>query len=326
MRAWAHRTAKTVMLTAAFTAAGSGLPSVGWPGTAFAASAGAGGSTSGLGSVLGGHQASAPISAPVDVCGSAVVVLGLGPDGCQGGASVAGTSAGSAGGSMSPATLGNGSAGGNQMRASACRSASAATRSATPWLAAGAGRRCPVHTTARARPPRAAARWAAATRPPRRSASPPMCAGTRRPCSAIRWPAARGPHRFAGSGSLPVGGPAGEEFNGAGTQLGAGGAGAGSLPPGLGGLPVASALSGLPQPASSSLADLAGPAAASAPVAGGTEDGQPIPANALAADSASGMGSVSFYFLAIGALLAGAVALKMAGRRIRGHRIRGHKA
>ena len=116
------------------------------------------------------------------------------------------------------------------------------------------------------------------------------------------------------------------------TQLGAGGAGAGgagtgSLPPGLDSLPVASALSGLPsQSAPSSLTDLAAPAAASAPAAGGIAGGQPIPANALAADSASGMGGVSFYFLAIGGLMAGAVALKMAGRRIRGHRIRGHKA
>ena len=79
MRTWAHWTAKTVMLTAAFAAAGAGLP-----GAAFAASAMAVGSTPGLGSVLGGHQA-APISAPADVCVSAVAVLGRGPDGCQGG-------------------------------------------------------------------------------------------------------------------------------------------------------------------------------------------------------------------------------------------------
>jgi hypothetical protein len=32
------------------------------------------------------------------------------------------------------------------------------------------------------------------------------------------------------------------------------------------------------------------------------------------------MGSASFYCLAIGALMAGAVALKMAGRRIRGRK------
>ena len=74
MRTWAHWTARTVMLTATFAAAGAGLP-----GAALAAPAGGGGSTSGLGSVLGGNQASAPISAPADVCGSAVAVLGLGP-------------------------------------------------------------------------------------------------------------------------------------------------------------------------------------------------------------------------------------------------------
>jgi hypothetical protein len=64
MRTWAHWTAKTVMLAATFAAAGACLP-----GAAFAAPAGTAGSTSGLGSVLGGHQASAPISAPVDGCG-----------------------------------------------------------------------------------------------------------------------------------------------------------------------------------------------------------------------------------------------------------------
>ena len=113
MRTWAHWTAKTVMLTATFAAAGAGLP-----GAALAAPAGGGGSASGLGSVLGGNQASAPISAPGDVCGSAVAVLGLGLAGCRGGAPATGTSAGASGGSVSPATSGNGSAGGgNQIGA-----------------------------------------------------------------------------------------------------------------------------------------------------------------------------------------------------------------
>ena len=113
MRTWAHWTAKTVMLTATFAAAGAGLP-----GAALAAPAGGGGSTTGLGSVLGGNQASAPISAPADVCGSAVAVLGLGLAGCQGGASVTGPPAGSSGGSVSAATSGNGSvSGGNQISA-----------------------------------------------------------------------------------------------------------------------------------------------------------------------------------------------------------------
>ena len=327
MRAWAHWTAKTVMLTAAFTAAGSGLPGVGWPGAAFAASAGAGGSTSGLGSVLGGHQASAPISAPVDVCGSAVAVLGLGPDGCQGGASVAGPSAGSAGGSMSPATSGNGSAGGNQISApvsvpvsvcgNAVGNAVAGCRGGVPVRGAHNGTGSAISGSG------SVGGGTQAVAPV--SVPADVCGNA----AAVLGDSLAGCEGTASvrQERLPSRGRAGGRgINGAGTQLGAGGAGAGSLPPGLDGLPVASALSGLPQPASSSLTDLAGPAAASAPVAGGTADGQPIPANALAADSASGMGSVSFYFLAIGALLAGAVALKMAGRRIRGHRIRGHKA
>ena len=47
------------------------------------------------------------------------------------------------------------------------------------------------------------------------------------------------------------------------------------------------------------------------------EAGQAIPATTLAADSASGLTNSSFHSLAIGALVASAVALKMAGRRSR---------
>jgi hypothetical protein len=77
------------MLTATFATAGAGFPVA-----AFAATGGGGGSTSGLGSVLGGNQANAPISVPASVCGDATAVLGLGLAGCQGGASVGGASAG----------------------------------------------------------------------------------------------------------------------------------------------------------------------------------------------------------------------------------------
>ena len=57
MRTWAHWTAKTVMLTATFAAAGAGFTD-----TAFAASGGGGGSTSGLDSPLSGNQVSVPVS------------------------------------------------------------------------------------------------------------------------------------------------------------------------------------------------------------------------------------------------------------------------
>jgi hypothetical protein len=80
----------------------------------------------------------------------------------------------------------------------------------------------------------------------------------------------------------------------------------------LGALPVAA---GTPD-----LTDHAVPPAGSATAADSTAVRNVMPANTLAADSAPGMGSASFYCLAIGALMAGAVALKMAGRRIRGRK------
>lgn len=79
MRTWAHWTAKTVMLTATLAAAGAGFP-----GAAFAVSGGGGGSTSGLGSVLGGNQVSVPVSGPAGVCGNSAAVLGDSLAGCEG--------------------------------------------------------------------------------------------------------------------------------------------------------------------------------------------------------------------------------------------------
>jgi hypothetical protein len=60
---------------------------------------GAGGNrTSGRGSLLGGNQIIAPITAPINVCGNAVALLGNAFAGCQGGASVSGGGGGGAGG------------------------------------------------------------------------------------------------------------------------------------------------------------------------------------------------------------------------------------
>ena len=44
--------------------------------------------TSGRGSILGGNQVVAPITAPVNACGNAVSVFGRSEAGCRGGASV----------------------------------------------------------------------------------------------------------------------------------------------------------------------------------------------------------------------------------------------
>ncbi|RJL31887.1 chaplin family protein [Bailinhaonella thermotolerans] len=46
------------------------------------------GTTSGKSSVLGGNQVTAPISAPINVCGNAVAIFGQAVAGCKGGASV----------------------------------------------------------------------------------------------------------------------------------------------------------------------------------------------------------------------------------------------
>ncbi|MEV5327231.1 chaplin family protein [Nonomuraea sp. NPDC052634] len=74
---------------------------------------GAGGNrTSGDGSVLGGNQITAPISAPINACGNAVAIFGDATAGCKGGATVHNTGKG-AGGNR---TSGNGSVlGGNQV-------------------------------------------------------------------------------------------------------------------------------------------------------------------------------------------------------------------
>ncbi|GLZ15316.1 hypothetical protein Acsp04_55510 [Actinomadura sp. NBRC 104425] len=69
--------------------------------------------TSGKSSVLGGNQVNAPVSAPIDVCGNAVAVLGVAQAGCKGGATAA-----NGGGSTGQNTSGAGGVGsGNQVNA-----------------------------------------------------------------------------------------------------------------------------------------------------------------------------------------------------------------
>lgn len=95
MRSWAQWTAKKVLLTAGFAAASAGLPgmafAVGIPGTdASGASASDTSTTSGNGSVGSGNQVNAPVTAPVDVCGNAVAILGDLTAGCEGAVSAGG--------------------------------------------------------------------------------------------------------------------------------------------------------------------------------------------------------------------------------------------
>jgi hypothetical protein len=87
MKSWAKWTAKTVLVTTGFAAAGGGLPGVAFAGTG-------GGPNIGNVSVLGGNQVNAPVSIPINLCGNAAAILGFATAGCQGGASVVGSPAG----------------------------------------------------------------------------------------------------------------------------------------------------------------------------------------------------------------------------------------
>jgi hypothetical protein len=86
MKSWAIWTARTVLVTTGFVAAGGGIA-----GAALASAPG--GSDTGNVSVLGGNQVYVPVSVPADVCGNAAAILGFAAAGCQGGASVAGGAA-----------------------------------------------------------------------------------------------------------------------------------------------------------------------------------------------------------------------------------------
>ena len=97
---WAAGVMKVAVLSAAFAI----------PGTAMASAAvlpGTNQSTSGNNSILGGTAANVPVSAPIDVCGNAVGLVGSALGLCQGGASVSGGSGSS--GSVTQHTSGNGS-------------------------------------------------------------------------------------------------------------------------------------------------------------------------------------------------------------------------
>ncbi|QYC45802.1 hypothetical protein Nocox_41300 [Nonomuraea coxensis DSM 45129] len=110
-----------VPITAPVNACGNavsliGVSDAGCKGGATARTQGRGGAggnrTSGNASVLGGNQVTAPITAPINVCGNAIAIFGAATAGCKGGAEVHNTGRG-AGGNR---TSGNASVlGGNQV-------------------------------------------------------------------------------------------------------------------------------------------------------------------------------------------------------------------
>jgi|GEM_PF-4206776 len=104
MQSWAKWTAKAVLVTTGFAAAGGGFAGVAYAGT--------GGSNAGNLSSLSGDNVQVPITGAVNVCGNAVAVLGGAIAGCEGGASVGGSTHGSASGGGS-SIFGGSSAGSN---------------------------------------------------------------------------------------------------------------------------------------------------------------------------------------------------------------------
>lgn len=284
MRTWAHWTAKTVMLTVTFAAAGAGVSGVALAGT------GAGGSTSGNGSVLGGNQARIPVSIPANVCGNAGALLGLALAGCQGGASVQAAQIGSG------STSGDGSVGGgNQVAAPVTGPVDVCGNAAAVLGDSAAG----CEGMAAARTGGSPARPGESTASGSGGVSDPAIDAVTRTSGARGDSRGRGgrevtPHQGTATAQSPA-------YQGAERGLAV-----------LGAPPVPT---GTPD-----LTDLAAPSAAGGVPAGSTAVRNAMPASSLAADTASGMGSASFYSLAIGALMAGAVALKMAGRRIRGRK------
>jgi hypothetical protein len=87
MHSWASWTAKTVLVTTGFAVAGGGFAGAAFAGT------GTGITNAGNISVLGGNQVNVPVSIPADICGNAVALLGGSTAGCQGGAQVTGAGA-----------------------------------------------------------------------------------------------------------------------------------------------------------------------------------------------------------------------------------------
>jgi hypothetical protein len=303
MRPWASWTAKTAVLAAGFAAAGGGLSGVALAGTggsstsgyapvlsddqliatavlpaAIAPQTGLSGAGSGNVSAGRGNAVSIPVSLPLDICGNAAAVLGDSTAGCASGALV--------GPAAHHSATGANSAGAN----SAGAITGGVIQSAVAPVASALGAAGPLGGVA-----------------PLSSLAPlSVVTGSGRPVSVVTG---SGRPAIAKTIGPPAPGPgSGRTFD---STPGAG-AGAGDT-----NVPAASQLAGLGAlPGLADLPSLAG--LANMPALNGvTGGGIPMPGTALSAANFPGMSSDSFAALAVGALLAGASALKIAGRRAR---------
>jgi len=303
MGSWAQWTAKTALLAAGFAAAAGGLS-----GVALAA----GGSA---GSDAGPGLSPGQLAAPAGVCDDADAVLGVVGAACQVGTAVLPPAA--------PAQTGRGTtntppAGSGRSPTSPCGSAAAVLGDSTAGCVSGAlagvTQQRPASGGTAAGP---AVTGGAAGVIQRAVAPVTSVLGVNGPAGTGSF--ASGP--LAGlqqmSGLAPIatapaprgltGGSVSNTFD---NLPGAGGAGDTNVP-------AASQLAGLGAlPGLADLPSLAG--LANMPALNGvTGGGIPMPGTALSAANTSGMSSDSFAALAVGALLAGASALKIAGRRAR---------
>ena len=299
MRPWAHWTAKTALVAAGFAAAGGGLSGVAWAGTAS--------SSPGAMAVLGGNGLLAPVSLPVAACGNAGALLGIAAAGCQGGAlaSVDMSQGGDGSGTSATVSLGSG----NQVTVpvSLCGNAAAVLGASSAGCAGGAGAATNSGGAAggdTAGRRGGTVRQSGATTGPVPSALRGMAplAGLT-PLSGLTPPSGV----TDSSGQTAIG-PVGQTFS---DTLNAPSPGAGTDTPSASQLVGLGTLPGLADlPSLAGLADL--------PVRSGVTGGSVLmPGSALSAADSSGMSSNSFAVLAIGALLAGAAALKIASRRAR---------
>jgi hypothetical protein len=334
MRPWAQWTARRWLPRAALVAVGFAATSAGLSGVALAAAGD--GNPSGSVSVLGGNQIGLPVSIPATVCGISGALLGVAGAGCSGGATsvtnpeTAGPSAASsAASSPSPAgsssartsSGGNSASGlqvgsGNQLSvpvsvpADICGNAVAVLGDSSAGCAGGAS----ASTIS------GGAITGGAVGSAVSGVLTPVKAAVSSALDAVT-PQGRTAGALAGlapvSGLAPGSGAAGNsngtQGNSSTTSFAQPGAGDPSVPatsqlagigalPGLADLPSMAGLTTMPA------------------LNGDTGGGVPMPATALSAANAPGMSSNSFAALAVGALLAGASALKIAGRRVRDRR------
>jgi ChpA-C len=281
MRPWARWTARTALVAVVSAAAGGGLS-----GIALAGTGGAG--NSGSTTLLGGGGLLAPLNIPAEVCGDASALLGIAVAGCPGGtvASVEKTPAADGGAAQDGAAQDGAGQGGTGSSGSV--SAGSGNRVHTPVSTPVdvCGNAVAVFGAASAS---CAGEVSTTSNGLGNSSASTVFSGTATPgpdSSALR-------QTFGDTLNAPGLG-AGNPDNPAASQL----AGLGTLP-GLADLP--------------SLTGLANQSASS----GTTGSSTLMTTSALSAADASGMSSDSYAALAIGALLAGAAALKIASRRAR---------